>query len=97
MLPTQWQSETLKADETISRTELRQSKYLNNVIEQDHRISSAYQTDNGIPVFQYRQTNLGGGEAMNMIRTRTSEWYRPREQCISSEVYRSNLWSECLR
>ena len=30
--------EVLKADETIEKeTELRQSKYLNNVVEQDHR------------------------------------------------------------
>lgn len=30
--------ETLKGDETLeAETELRQSKYLNNVIEQDHR------------------------------------------------------------
>lgn len=30
--------ETLKGDETLSKaTELRQKKYLNNIIEQDHR------------------------------------------------------------
>ncbi|MBD2100023.1 DDE-type integrase/transposase/recombinase [Leptolyngbya sp. FACHB-261] len=33
--------ETLKSEETITKdTELRQSKYLNNVIEQDHRSST---------------------------------------------------------
>jgi transposase-like protein len=40
--------DALKADETIEQeTELRQSKYLNNVVEQNHR-SSACKTNDGI-------------------------------------------------
>ncbi len=47
--------ETLKSDETlVAETELRQSKYLNNVIEQDQTKHQANrETDDGIQVFQY--------------------------------------------
>jgi transposase-like protein len=61
---------TLKADESIDQeTELRQSKYLNNVIEQDHRnIKRLVKPMMGFKSFNSARKTLSGIEAMNMIR-----------------------------
>jgi transposase-like protein len=61
--------EKLKDDETISeQTELRQSKYLNNVIEQDHRnIKRIVKPMMGFKSFNSARRALSGIEAMNMI------------------------------
>ncbi len=52
--------ETLKADETLPETtEVRQKKYLNNVIEQDHRaIKRRALVGMGNKIVQYSKTNL---------------------------------------
>jgi len=62
--------EALKADETISaEVELRQSKYLNNVIEQDHRnIKRLTKPMMGFGSFNTARRTLCGIEAMSMIR-----------------------------
>ena len=53
-----------------AETELRQSKYLNNVIEQEHRNESANcETDDGKQERSIRPgRSLSGIEAMNMIK-----------------------------
>jgi len=60
----------LKDDETIAGdTELRQSKYLNNIIEQDHRaIKRIVKPMMGFKTFNSARRTLRGIEAMNMIR-----------------------------
>jgi transposase-like protein len=62
--------EALKADETIAEaTKLRQSKYLNNVIEQDHRnIKRITKPMMGFGSFNSARRTLSGVEAMSMIR-----------------------------
>ncbi|MBD1869025.1 IS6 family transposase [Cyanobacteria bacterium FACHB-471] len=62
--------ETLKGDETIiEETELRQSKYLNNVIEQDHRnIKRIVKPMMGVKSFNSARRTLNGIEAMNRLR-----------------------------
>ncbi len=62
--------EALKADETIEKeTKLRQSKYLNNLIEQDHRhIKRIVKPMMGFRTFNSARRTLSGIEAMNMIR-----------------------------
>jgi len=62
--------DTLKADETLSaETKLRQSKYLNNVIEQSHRnIKRIVKLMMGFKSFNTARRTLNGIEAMNMIR-----------------------------
>lgn len=62
--------ETLKAEEAIpAETELRQSKYLNNLIEQDHRnIKQVVRPMMGFQSFNTARRTLSGIEAMNMIR-----------------------------
>ncbi len=62
--------QTLKGDETLSEaTELRQKKYLNNIIEQDHRaIKRLTNAGRGFKSFNTAQQSLKGFEAMNMLR-----------------------------
>ncbi len=62
--------EALKADETLAaETELRQSKYMNNMIEQDHRnIKRLTKPMMGFGSFNTARRTLSGIEAMSMIR-----------------------------
>jgi transposase-like protein len=60
----------LKEDQTLkAETELRQSKYLNNMIEQDHRnIKRITKPMMGFQSFNTARRTLRGIEAMNMLR-----------------------------
>ena len=60
----------LKADEQLPEaTELRQVKYLNNIVEQDHRfIKRLAKPGMGFGSFNTARRTLRGFEAMNMIR-----------------------------
>jgi transposase-like protein len=71
--------ETLKGDEVIDQeTELRQSKYLNNVVEQDHRhIKRIVKPMMGFKSFNTARRTLSGIEAMNMIRKGQVEGVKP--------------------
>jgi transposase-like protein len=62
--------EALKADETLAaETELRQSKYLNNLIEQEHcNIKRLTKSMMGFGSFHTARRTLRGIEAMSMIR-----------------------------
>jgi len=62
--------EALKGDETLAaETKLRQSKYLNNIIEQDHRnIKRLTKPMMGFGSFNTARRTLRGIEAMSMIR-----------------------------
>jgi transposase, IS6 family len=62
--------EALKGDETLAaETELRQSKYMNNVSEQDHRnIKQLTEPMMGFGPFNMARRTLRGIEAMSMIR-----------------------------
>ena len=62
--------EKLKQEDTIDQeTELRQSKYLNNEIEQDHRsIKRVVKPMMGFKTFNSARKTLSGIEAMNMMR-----------------------------
>ncbi len=72
--------ETLQNEETLSQTvELRQNKYLNNMVEQDHRnIKRIVKPMMGFKSFKTARRALSGIEAMNMIRARTSIRCQPR-------------------
>ena len=60
----------LKAEETIEKeTELRQSKYLNNIVDQDHQsIKRIVKPMMGFKTFNSARRTLRGIEAMNMMR-----------------------------
>jgi transposase, IS6 family len=63
-------ADAINQDETIeTRIELRQVKYLNNVIEQDHRnVKRIVKPMMGFKSFNSARKTLRGIEAMNMIR-----------------------------
>jgi len=60
----------LKVEETLSKScELRQNKYLNNTVEQDHRfIKRLVNPGMGFSSFNTARRTLQGMEAMSMIR-----------------------------
>ncbi len=62
--------EELKQDEALPKTtETRQVKYLNNIVEQDHRfIKRRIKPGLGFGSFNTARRTLKGYEAMNMIR-----------------------------
>jgi transposase-like protein len=64
----------LKKDQTLTKTtELRPVKYLNNIVEQDHRfIKRLINPGMGFGSFNTARRTLRGYEAMYMIRTRTN-------------------------
>ena len=68
--------EALKAEGTLPRrVHLRQCKYLNNVIEQDHRIvKKRVWLAKGYGSFQSAWRTLQGVETIHMIRTRRVRW-----------------------
>lgn len=63
-------TDTLQADDTLPKTtELRQNKYLNNIVEQDHRfIKRLVNPGMGFASFNTARRTLRGYEAMNMMR-----------------------------
>jgi transposase-like protein len=63
-------TDALTADEMLPHTvELRQNKYLNNLVEQDHRfIKRLVNPSMGFGSFNTARRTLRGYEAMNMIR-----------------------------
>jgi transposase-like protein len=63
-------TDTLKAEDTLPETtELRQNKYLNNIVEQDHRfIKRLVNSEMGFGSFNTARRTLRGYEAMNMLR-----------------------------
>ncbi len=60
----------LQKDKTLpKRTNLRQVKYLNNIVEQDHRfIKRLTRQGMGFQSFNTARRTLRGFESMNMIR-----------------------------
>jgi transposase, IS6 family len=68
--------EELKAESVIPRrVELRQCKYLNNVIEQDHRlVKKRVWLAKGYGSFQSAWRTLQGIETVNMIRKGRVRW-----------------------
>ncbi len=66
----------LKAEEQLPETtELRQVKYLNNIVEQDHRfIKRLTKPGMGFGSFNTARRTLKGFEAMNMIRKGQVSW-----------------------
>lgn len=62
--------EELKAEEILDKScKLRQNKYLNNLVEQDHRfIKRLVNPGNGFKSFYTARRTISGYETMNMIR-----------------------------
>ncbi len=82
-------------DQTLPETtQLRPVKYLNNMVEQDHRfIKRLVNPGMGFGSFNTARRTLRGYEAMNMIRTRTSSRSRKRKHFRSSRIRVENFRS----
>ncbi len=89
----------LKANQTLPKTtELRRVKYLNNIVEQDHRfIKRLVKPGMGFASFNTARRTLRGYEAMNMIRKGQVQGVEKGDIMSSVEYARSNFWSCCLR
>ena len=54
---------------TVKKIKIRQCKYLNNIVEQDHRnIKRRISIDTGFKEFESAQRTLAGIEVVNIIR-----------------------------
>ena len=85
--------EALKADGIIPRrVRLRQCKYLNNVIEQDHRtVKKRVWLAKGYGSFQSAWRTLQGIETVNMIRKGRVKWL-PKEDAVGQAIFISVLF-----
>ena len=90
--------EALKADEQLPETtELRQVKYLNNRVEQDHRfIKRLTKPGMGFHSFNTARRTLRGFEAMNMIRKGQIRGVAKGDIRAQAEYARSNFRSGCI-
>ena len=85
--------EALKAEGAIPRrVGLRQCKYLNNVIEQDHRaVKKRVWLAKGYGSFQSAWRTLQGIETVNMIRKGRVKWL-PKEDAVGQAIFISVLF-----
>lgn len=90
--------DSLKASQMLPETtELRQNKYLNNRIEQDHRfIKRLVNPGMGFGSFNTARRTLQGYEAMNMIRKGQFSWSRKRRHYVSGRIRISNFPRCCI-
>jgi transposase-like protein len=88
----------LKADQTLPETtELRPVKYLNNIVEQDHRaIKRLVNPGMGFGSFNTARRTLRGYETMNMIRKGQIDGVEKGDIQAQVEYARSNFRSCCV-
>ena len=88
----------LKAAQTLPETtELRPVKYLNNIVEQDHRfIKRLVNPGMGFGSFNTARRTLRGYEAMNMIRKGQIQRVEKGDIQAAFEYARSNFRSYCV-
>jgi len=85
--------EALKAEGTLPRrVRLRQCKYLNNIVEQDHRtVKKRTWLAKGYGSLATAWRTLQGIEAINMIRKGRARWVA-REDCIAQATFIGELF-----
>lgn len=90
--------EELKTEEILSqRSDLRQNKYLNNLVEQDHRfIKKLVNPGLGFQSFYTARRTIIGYETMNQIRKGRSSRSSFMRHPSSSRIRVSNFWSCCI-
>jgi transposase-like protein len=81
--------EALKAEGTLPRrVRLRQCKYLNNVVEQDHRtVKKRTWLAKGYGSFVTAWRTLQGIEAMNMIRKGRARWVAKDDAIAQADIH----------
>ena len=88
-------TDTPQADDTLPKTtELRQNKYLNNIVEQDHRfIKRLVNPGMGFSSFNTARRTLRSYEAINMIRKGQINGVEKGDIKAQVEYARSNFWN----
>jgi len=88
----------LKAKEVLpEKVELRQKKYLNNIVEQDHRgIKRLVNPRMGFGSFNTTRRTIRGYEIMNMMRKGQTSWSCPRSCQRTGSLHQQNFWSGCI-
>jgi transposase, IS6 family len=88
----------LKAEELMPTScELRQSKYLNNLVEQGHRfMKRLVKLGMGFFSFETAWRTLEGHETMNMLRKGQIRGVEKKRQHEASDIHRQPVWSGCL-
>nr|MBD3887475.1 DDE-type integrase/transposase/recombinase [Phormidium tenue FACHB-886] len=83
----------LREDQTLkAETELRQSKYLNNIVEQDHRnIKRIVKPMMGFKSFNSARRTLSGIEAMSIIRKGQVKGVEQGD-CISQSTFIESIF-----
>jgi transposase, IS6 family len=86
-------AEALKAEGTLPRRVLlRQCKYLNNVIEQDHRVvKKRVWLAKGYGSFQSAWRTLQGIETVHMIRKGRVRWL-PKDDALGHALFITDLF-----
>jgi len=79
--------DSLKADETLTKaTELRRVKYLNNIVEQDHRFIKRLINQDGMRAHSIQRGERAGYEAMNMRSYWSSLGSRKRRHYVLGRI-----------
>jgi hypothetical protein len=85
----------LKADNQLpKKVKLRPKKYLNNIVEQDHRgLKQLVKLGMGFGSFNTAQRTIKGYEMINMIRKAQVSWRCQRRYSSTNRIRVSNFWS----
>lgn len=85
--------ETMRTERRIGKnTKLRPIKYLNNIIEQDHRfLKKRIKYSQGLQTFETAQATIEGYESMHMIRKGQIEHVGRNDIIAQKKAYRANL------
>jgi transposase, IS6 family len=88
------QLEALKAEGTLRRRcRLRQCKYLNNLVEQDHRtVKQRTWLAKGYGSFQSAWRTLQGIETVTMIRKGRVRWVAKGDAVRTRELHQRAIW-----
>ena len=91
-------NELKEKKELPKKVKLRQEKYQNNIVEQNHRgIKRLVKPGMGFGSFNTARRTIKGYEAMNMVRKGQSYWSGERSRQRTGQIHQSNLWSGCTR
>jgi transposase-like protein len=90
--------EELKKEEFLPpSSQLRQNKYLNNIVEQDHSfIKRLVNPGLGFKSFYTARITISGYETMNMIRKGQLHTVTRMGYCLSNKVYCKRLRCCCI-
>ena len=76
---------------------LRPIKYLNNIVEQDHRFSKRrIRYSQWLQNFETADSTISGYESMHMLRKGQVEAVGGNNIVSQKNIYRSNLWNSSI-